>query len=135
MQREACISCLRRHEMNCAETVLKVLGEKYNLDLTKEEMKLISAFGGGVCGDMCGALCGALAALGKYHVFDCAHKTNNFDDSCREFVTFFQEEMGFLTCTELYDKYATEEEGCLETVLRTLEVYERYRMKEEKKRL
>lgn len=135
MSREACISCLRRHEMNCAETVLKVLGEKYNLNLTKEEMKLMSAFGGGVCGDMCGALCGALAALGKYRVFDCAHKTNNFVDSCREFVAFFQEEMGFLTCTELYDKYATEEEGCLETVLRTLEIYERYRMIEEKKRM
>lgn len=40
-----------------------------------------------------------------------------------------------MTCTELYQKYATEQEGCLETVTRTLDVYDRYRKKEERDRM
>lgn len=135
VQREECLSCLSCQKMNCAETVLKMLGKKYNLNLTQDEMKLISGFGGGICGDICGALCGALAALGKYHVFECAHKTDQFVDTCHDFVNYFQKEMGGLTCTELYQKYATEQEGCLETVTRTLDVYDRYRKKEERDRM
>lgn len=121
--------------MNCSETVLKALSERYNLQLTGEDIKLVSAFGGGVCGDMCGALCGALAAMGKFHIHQCAHKTGNFVDSCQDFVTFFQNEMGALTCSALHEMFATEEEGCLETVMRTLDLYDEYRAKEEKDRM
>lgn len=135
MQREECLACLRQQELNCAETVLKALGERYNLQLTGEETKLISAFGGGVCGGVCGALCGALAAMGKFHVYACAHQTGNFVDSCREFVAFFQEKMGDLTCEALHETYSTAEEGCLETVMRTLDLYDEYRAKEEKARM
>lgn len=135
MQRETCFAYLRQQELNCSEAVLKALGEEYNLQLTKDEMKLLAGFGGGVAGGTCGALCGALAAMGKFHVHECAHKNGNFVDSCRDFVAFFQEQMGDLTCDALYDKFATEEEGCLETVMRTLDLFDQYRAKEEKDRM
>lgn len=135
MQREECFNCLRKDQMNCAETVLKALNQRYNLELSAEDYKLISAFGGGICGDMCGALCGALSAMGKYYVHDCAHRSGNFTDCCREFVEFFRENMGDLTCDVLYDKYSTEECGCLDTVMKTLELFEAHRKKEEKDRM
>lgn len=135
MEREDCLSCLRKEELNCSETVLKLLGERYHMALTAEELKIMAGFGGGICGDMCGALCGALAAMGKFHVHQCAHKTGNFVDSCRDFVSFYQEKMGGLTCSALYEKYATEEDGCLETIIRTLNLYDEYRKREEKERM
>ena len=135
MDRNQCITCLQRDQLNCAEVVLKALSERYHLNLTHEDMRVIAAFGGGVCGDMCGALCGALGAMGKFHVHECAHKSGNFVDSCREFVDFFEKRMGGITCTKLYEKYATEEDGCLETVMRALDTYDAYRKKEEKERM
>lgn len=135
MKREDVFACLRCDELNCSEVALKALGERYNMGLTHEEMKLMAGFGGGTCGDICGALCGALAAMGKFHVHECAHKNGNFVDSCRDFVAFFREKMGDVTCDVLYEKYATEEEGCLETIMRTLELYDEYRKKEEKDRM
>lgn len=101
MLKEECLDCLRSQELNCAETVLKMLGKRYRLALSKEEMKIIAAFGGGVCGDVCGALCGALGAMGKFHVHQSAHKDIGFIDSCRRFVSFFKEQMGGYTC-EVY---------------------------------
>lgn len=135
MTREEIFSGLRKDDLNCSEITLKALSEQYHLDVSTEELKLMGGFGGGICGDACGALCGALAAMGKFHIHECAHRTGNFVDSCRDFVTFFREEMGDVTCDALYDKYATEEEGCLETVMRTLELYDAYRRREEKNRM
>ena len=135
MEREECYVCMSEKKMNCAETVLKMLNEKHHLNLQKEELKLISGFGGGICGDMCGALCGALAALGKFYVFDCAHKTDHFVETCHDFVRFFEKKMGGLTCTQLYEKYANKEGSCLETVVRALDVYDEYRKKEERERM
>lgn len=135
MLREECFACLRKEHMNCAETVLKALGEKYYLQISKDEMKIIAAFGGGVCNGICGALCAALGAMGKYHVHDCAHNTGDFVNSCRDLVAFFDKEMGGHTCDVLKKKYHTREEGCLETVLRTLDVYDAYRRREEQERM
>lgn len=135
MQREECLACLREQKLNCAETVLSALDKQYDLQLTVEERKVISAFGGGTCAGVCGALCGALAALGKFHVHDCAHKSDGFVDSCRKFVEFFQENMGDLKCDSLYERFATEEEGCLETVIRTVDLFEEYRKEEEHARM
>ncbi len=135
MDRKQCLTCLRNDQLNCAEVVLKALGERYHLELTGEQMHLIAAFGGGICGDMCGALCGSLGAMGKFHVHECAHKSGHFVDSCRDFVEFFRKNMGDITCAALYEKYATEEEGCVETVMRALDVFDAYRKKEEAERM
>ena len=42
---------------NCAETALLAISEEYGLDIGPEEMKLVSAFGGGMgCGKLCGEI-------------------------------------------------------------------------------
>ena len=49
---------------NCAETSLLAIRDAYGLDIGPEEMKLVSAFGGGMgCGKLCGVLAGSMAAL------------------------------------------------------------------------
>ena len=52
--------------MNCCERILYGANRAYNLGLKKEDMRIASAFGGGMgCGGTCGALAGALAVLGR----------------------------------------------------------------------
>ena len=51
---------------NCAESSLLAIRDAYGLDIGPEEMKLVSAFGGGMgCGMLCGVLSGSMAALGR----------------------------------------------------------------------
>ncbi|MBN2852880.1 MAG: C-GCAxxG-C-C family protein [Clostridia bacterium] len=52
-------------DLNCAETVLYVCNQNYQMNLSEDTMKLSSAFGGGMCiEDKCGALTAGLMCLG-----------------------------------------------------------------------
>ena len=63
---------------NCAETALLAISEEYGLNIGPEEMKLVSAFGGGMgCGMLCGVLAGSMAALGRLAVNGRAHATRS----------------------------------------------------------
>ena len=72
---------------NCAETALLAIRDAYGLDIGPEEMKLVSAFGGGMgCGKLCGVLAGSMAALGRLAVNGRAHATENFGPLCASWV-------------------------------------------------
>lgn len=102
---------------NCAESTLRVANDKYELGLSDEDIKLVSAFGAGMgCGRTCGALCGALAVIGKMKVKERAHATEGFPELCGAFVQRFEKELGSIECETLKAKYRTEELRCLKTV-------------------
>ena len=87
---------------NCAETALLAIRDAYGLDIGPEEMKLVSAFGGGMgCGKLCGVLAGSMAALGRLAV-------NSTE------------------CEELKPMYRNDEVRCLKTVELGLDVFEAY---------
>lgn len=110
---------------NCAETILLIANEAYGLGLTNEDVKLVSAFGGGMgCGSTCGALAGCMAALGKVAVTDRAHTTAGFRDDCGSMVKAFEEKLGSTNCMELMEKYRTPEKGCFETIALGADVLE-----------
>ncbi|MDD3429613.1 MAG: C-GCAxxG-C-C family protein [Oscillospiraceae bacterium] len=114
-------------DYNCAETVLAAANIVYALGLSKEDIKLVSAFGGGMgCGSTCGALCSALAALGKKHVTTRAHATEGFKDLCANLVADFEQVLGSTDCEVLVQKYKTENTRCLATVLLACDVLEKY---------
>lgn len=51
--------------MNCCERILYGANRAYNLGLKKEDMRIASAFGGGMgVGTVCGAISGSLMVLG-----------------------------------------------------------------------
>ena len=112
---------------NCAETALLAISEEYDLDIGQEEMKLVSAFGGGMgCGKLCGVLAGSMAALGKLAVNGRAHATENFGPLCAGLCENFEASLGSLKCADLKPLYRTEELRCLKTVELGLEVFESY---------
>jgi len=112
---------------NCAETTLLAAGEEYGLGIGPEEMKLVSAFGGGMgCGKLCGVLAGSMAALGRLAVNGRAHATENFGPLCAGLCESFEAGLGSLKCSDLKARYRTEELRCLKTVELGLDVFEAY---------
>ena len=102
---------------NCAETALLAISDEYGLGIGPEEMKLVSAFGGGMgCGKLCGVLAGSMAGLGKLAVKEKAHATENFGPLCAGLCEALQAGLGGTECAELKPKYRTEELRCLKTV-------------------
>lgn len=112
---------------NCAESALLAISEEYGLNLGREEMKLVSAFGGGMgCGKLCGVLAGSMAGLGKLAVKEKAHATENFGPLCAGLYEALQAGLGGTECAELKPMYRNDEVRCLRTVELGLEVFEAY---------
>ena len=112
---------------NCAESALLSISEEYGLDIGPEEMKLVSAFGGGMgCGKLCGVLAGSMAALGRLAVNGRAHATEGFGPLCAELCENFKSCLGSTECAELKPLYRNDEVRCLKTVELGLDVFEAY---------
>ena len=112
---------------NCAETALLSISEEYGLGIGPEEMKLVSAFGGGMgCGKLCGVLAGSMAGLGKLAVNGRAHATEGFGPLCAGLCEKFEADLGSLKCSDLKAMYRNDEVRCLKTVELGLQVFEAY---------
>ncbi len=95
--------------LNCAVSVLLGANDVYNLGLTKEDAKLLTAFGGGIgCGNLCGALAGAEAALGKALLPDGVMYSPEFKEICSGFLKIFQEKWGTTLCAPIKEKNVTD---------------------------
>ena len=112
---------------NCAETALLAISDEYGLGIGPEEMKLVSAFGGGMgCGKLCGVLAGSMAALGKMAVNGRAHATEGFGPLCAGLCENFKAGLSSTECAELKPLYRNDEVRCLRTVELGLDVFEAY---------
>ena len=112
---------------NCAESALLCISDEYGLGIGPEEMKLVSAYGGGMgCGKLCGVLAGSMAALGRMAVNGRAHTTEGFGPLCAGLVEAFEAGLGSLKCADLKAMYRNDEVRCLKTVELGLEVFEAY---------
>ena len=113
--------------LNCAVSVLLGANEVYNLGLTKEDAKLVTAFGGGMgCGNLCGALAGSMAALGKVYLSEGEMYNPDFKEVCAGFVTAFTEKWGTTLCAPIKEVSVTPEEKCGKTVLETGNMLQEY---------
>ena len=112
---------------NCAETLLLLANERYGLNVSPEDVRLISGFGGGMgCGENCGALVGAMAALSKALVRDRAHATPGFREACTGLVDRFRADLDSIECTELKERYRRPDVRCLYVVERAAAVLDEY---------
>lgn len=113
--------------LNCAVSVLLGANDVYNLGLTREDAKLVTAFGGGMgCGNLCGALAGAMAALGKAILPQDVMYAPEFRDVCAGFVAAFTEKWGTTLCAPIKEANATPDERCGKTVLETGNLLQEY---------
>lgn len=109
---------------NCAVSILLAANDVYQLGLSGSEAKLFAGFGGGLqCGRTCGALSGCVAALSQRYA-----GRPDFKELVGGFVAAFEEAAGCgcVDCAVLTEKYKTESERCLATVLLAAQALEAY---------
>lgn len=103
----------KAYDLNCAETMLYAANEEYGLKLSKETLKSVAAFGGGMgVEEMCGAITGSLAVIGIMYTKDRAHESDKVKLLAKEFIESFRHELGYDNCKVLKKEFRTEEERC-----------------------
>lgn len=102
-----------KYNLNCAETILYAANEEYNLNLDKNALKTMAAFGGGMgIEDICGAISGSLAVLGILFVKDKAHESDKIKELSQEFFKRFEENLNSKICSKLKQNYRNDEIRC-----------------------
>ncbi|NGX99214.1 MAG: hypothetical protein G4V63_29660 [Candidatus Afipia apatlaquensis] len=115
----------KSYDLNCAETILYAANEEYNMNLSKETLKTMAAFGGGMAVEgVCGAVSGALASLSILFTNERGHESDRIKKLTTEFFTKFREALGNENCRELKPKYRNDEIRCtvmIETAAKILD--------------
>ena len=106
--------CIREYYLekdnNCAETTLHIINDKYGLNLSAEDFKLVGAFGAGFgCG------------------ITCAHGTEGFKDLCADYVKAFREKMTYTDCEKIKETNFREDgTRCICTVEGNAELFDEF---------
>ena len=123
------------HELNCAESLLSAANDIYDLDIGKNGLRIMAAFGGGMgIESVCGAITGALAALSVMFCENNAHESPELKELCRGYFAAFEKKYHSNICLELKEKYRTEDEKCLKVIEMAAELLEQA-VKEERIRV
>jgi len=115
----------KSYNLNCAETMLYAADEEYNMNLSKETLKTMAAFGGGMgVESVCGAITGSLAALSILFTIEKGHESDRNKNLSKEFFQKFRAELGTDNCAILKEKYKNDELRCttmIETAAKILD--------------
>ena len=100
-----------KYDLNCAECIMYAANEEYNLNLSKETLKALAAFGGGMgSGCICGTLAGAAAVIGVMFTEVSGHKSPEVRTMIQEVVRRFKDELGYTDCKDIKGKITNKEE-------------------------
>ncbi|AOR22521.1 C-GCAxxG-C-C family (seleno)protein [Clostridium taeniosporum] len=100
-----------KYDLNCAECLIYAANEEYELNLSKETLKTMSAFGGGMAiGEMCGVISGAIAAIGIMFTNISGHKSPIVREMTTEFINKFKDILGSNNCIKLREEYKKSKE-------------------------
>lgn len=94
-----------KYDLNCAECIIYAANEEYDLNLSKETLKTLAAFGGGMgSGCTCGALAGAAAVIGVMFTEVSGHKSPQVRAMIQEVIRRFKNELGYTECRDIKGK-------------------------------
>lgn len=94
------------YDFNCAESIMYAANEEYDLNLSKQTLKIMAGFGGGMAiGDVCGVIAGAIGVIGIMFTEISGHKSPIVSEMTREFIKRFDERLGFIKCIDLKKEY------------------------------
>lgn len=112
---------------NCAESVIQAANEYYGLNMTADEFKLISGFGGGMfVGSTCGALAASIGCVSKKEIEVKAHdQLDTFRPNIQKCVRNFKEELGDTECKNIKPKFHNKEIKCIKTCLHAAKALEK----------
>ena len=116
-----------KNDLNCAEAILVAGNEEYDLGITKQTLKTMSAFGGGMAiGSVCGAITGAISVIGIMFTEERGHQSPQVKEMTNKFINRFNEALGEINCIPLKEKYydANKEKRCIIMMKLAAEVLE-----------
>ena len=103
----------KAYDLNCAEAIIYAANEEYDMKLSKETLKTMAAFGGGMAIEsVCGAITGSLAVLSLLYTKDRGHESNRVKNLSKEFFQEYHNTLETNNCAELKAKYKNEELRC-----------------------
>lgn len=103
---------------NCSETLLHACNDKYGLNISDDDFKLMAGFGGGMyTGNVCGALTGCVAALSKMMVQTKAHETPELREAVVSLNRNFRNILGDTQCSKIKLNFFDPDKRCLNTVV------------------
>lgn len=115
----------KSYDLNCAEKMIYSANEEYNMGLSKQTLKTMAGFGGGMgVESVCGAISGSVAVISLLFTNINGHESKQVCDLCKEFYEKFEQKLGTANCSELKAKYKKDDEGCayiLETATEILD--------------
>ena len=103
----------KSYDYNCSETMLYAANEEYQMNLSKQTMKTMAAFGGGMgVESVCGAITGSLAVISIMFTINRGHESERVKNLSIEFFQKFTDKLGTDNCAILKEKYKRDDIGC-----------------------
>lgn len=121
----------KAYDLNCAETMIYAANEEYTMNLSKETLKTMAAFGGGMgIESVCGAITGSLAVLSLLFTKDRGHISPKVKELSKEFFNEYYMMMGTDNCSDLKAKYKNDEIRCWKMIEAAAEVLDKIVLRE-----
>ena len=114
------------YHYNCAQAILYGANDYYNLNLDSKALKLITAFGAGMCtGNTCGMLSGGVAVIGLLFAEDMPTRNLKMKEVTGYWIEQFEQEFQNINCSHIKAINVKENEGCRNLILRAADLLER----------
>ncbi len=111
-------------DYNCAEAVLQALCDEQNIAVSKETIKALSCFGGGLAmGETCGAVAAVAAMIGMKFTGVTAHQSPEMKKHLQTAMKEFNDVFGGINCRDIRPKYMSGSSRCLATCELSREIY------------
>lgn len=121
----------KSYDLNCAEAMIYAANEEYDMKLSKETLKTMAAFGGGMAIEsVCGAITGSLAVLALLFTKDRGHESPRVKNLSKEFFEEYHKILNTNNCAELKAKYKNDEIRCYKMVEAAGEILEKIVLRE-----
>jgi C_GCAxxG_C_C family probable redox protein len=104
-------------DYNCAEKIFYGANKAYNMGLSKQTLKLVGGFGGGMfIGDKCGAVVASIMVISNFVNDSVAHQSPKLKRLVLEFQERYTAKNDSTMCKPLKENFSTAEFGCLNII-------------------
>lgn len=112
-----------KYDYNCSECIMVAASEEYYLNISKDAIKAMASFGGGMgIESICGAATGAIAVIGIMFTNERGHESPIVKELTIEFMDKFRKRLDSLDCVRLKELYRTDDERCIKMMVLAAEV-------------
>jgi len=102
-----------QYSLNCAEAILYAANEHYQIGLSRDALKMVAGFGGGVKeGHLCGTVSGVVSVLSVLFKDKVVDGVNLLDKTIKDFKYEFRKRYQSIDCNYLLDHHKDEVLGC-----------------------